>query len=73
MNATSNQKSKAIKKYEATIAFMKKHPAYHATLHGLGGIGVGILIMYLFDLQHPLIWVSVLLTISVLGHLYAAI
>lgn len=55
------------------IAFMKKHPAYHATLHGLGGIAVGILIMYLFNLRNPLIWVIVLGSISIGGHLYASL
>lgn len=54
------------------IAFMKKHPAYHATLHGLGGIGVGILIMYFFNLSNPLIWALILVSISIVGHLYAA-
>jgi hypothetical protein len=34
--------------------FMKKHPAYHATLHGLGGIGLGIIIAPLLIGAHPL-------------------
>jgi len=50
---------------------MKKHPVYHATLHGIGGIAVGILIMYVFNLQNPLMWVIILGVISVGGHLYA--
>ena len=55
------------------IAFMKKHPVYHATIHAIGGIAVGILIMYLFNLHNPLMWVIVLGLISVGGHLYAFI
>ncbi len=54
------------------IAFMKKHPIYHASLHGIGGIAVGILTMYVFNLQNPLLWVFVLGAISIGGHLYAA-
>lgn len=54
------------------ITFMKKHPAFHATLHGLGGIGAGIIIMYFLNLQNPLVWATILVSISVLGHLYAA-
>ncbi len=54
------------------IAFMKKHPVYHATIHAIGGVAVGILIMYVFNLQNPLIWVIVLGSLSIGGHLYAA-
>ena len=53
------------------IAFMKKHPSYHATIHAIGGVAVGILIMYLFNLQNPLIWVLILGSLSIGGHLYA--
>ncbi len=50
---------------------MKKHPVYHATIHAIGGIAVGILIMYVFNLQNPLMWVVILGAISIGGHLYA--
>ena len=53
------------------IAFMKKHPVYHATIHAIGGVAVGILIMYVFNLQNPLIWVLILGSLSIGGHLYA--
>ena len=53
------------------IAFMKKHPVYHATVHAIGGIAVGILIMHVFNLQNPLFWVIILGAISIGGHLYA--
>lgn len=53
------------------IAFMKKHPVYHATIHAIGGVAVGILIMYAFNLQNPLMWVIVLASLSFAGHLYA--
>ena len=53
------------------IAFMKKHPVYHASIHAIGGIGVGILIMYFFNLQNPLMWALILISISIVGHLYA--
>jgi hypothetical protein len=55
------------------IAFMKKHPVYHATIHAIGGVAIGILIMYLFNLQNPLIWVIVLGSLSIGGHLFAII
>ncbi len=54
------------------IAFMKKHPVYLATIHAIGGVAHGILIMYIFNLQNPLLWVLVLGAISIGGHLYAA-
>lgn len=53
------------------IAFMKKHPVYHATIHAIGGIAVGILVMSVFNLKNPLIWVLILGSISIGGHLYA--
>lgn len=53
------------------IDFMKKHPVYHATIHAIGGIAVGIFIMYSFNLQNPLVWVLILGSISIGGHLYA--
>lgn len=57
---------------ENAIVFMKKHPVYHATIHSIGGVAVGILIMYIFNLQNPLLWVLILGAVSVGGHLYAA-
>lgn len=56
--------------FSSGIDFMKKHPVYHATIHAIGGVAVGILIMYVFNLQNPLIWVLILGSISIGGHLY---
>lgn len=51
--------------------YLKKHPAYNATIHAIGGLGLGIsLASPLFD-PHPLRWGVGLIAISVLGHLYA--
>ncbi len=55
------------------VAFVKKHPAYHATLHGLGGIGVGLMIASPLAGLHPVRWGIVLLMVSLLGHLYALV
>lgn len=53
------------------LAFMKKYPEYNAIVHAIGGMAVGILIMYRFNLQKPLMWVIVLGSLSLAGHLYA--
>ncbi|HKB88755.1 MAG TPA: hypothetical protein VKC53_03845 [Patescibacteria group bacterium] len=53
------------------IAFMKKYPVYHATIHAIGGIGVGILIANPLAGIHPVRWGVTLLVIAILGHLYA--
>ncbi len=52
---------------------MKKHPVYHATIHAIGGVAVGILIMYAFNVRNPLLWVLLLGSISIGGHLYASL
>ncbi len=53
------------------IAFMKKHPEYNATIHTIGGIGIGILIASPVAGIHPVRWGITLLIISLLGHVYA--
>lgn len=53
------------------LDFLGSHPEFNATIHALGGVAVGILIMYYFNLQSPLTWAIVLGAISLLGHLYA--
>lgn len=52
------------------LAFVKKHPVYHATLHGIGGIGAGIILAPLAGV-HPVRWGIIFLVVSLLGHLYA--
>jgi hypothetical protein len=54
------------------LNYLSNHPEFNATIHALGGVSVGIVIMYAFKLQNPLMWVIVLGIISILGHLYAA-
>ncbi len=53
--------------------FMKKHPAYNAIVHALGGMAIGILITYPFVGPHPLRWALILSAIALLGHIYAFI
>lgn len=65
MNIYFSSKKKALN-------YMSNHPEFNATIHALGGVAVGILIMYTFNLQNPLMWVLGLASLSILGHLYAA-
>lgn len=53
------------------MTFMKKHPAYVATIHAIGGVGIGILIASPVAGIHPVRWGIALLAISLIGHLYA--
>ena len=53
------------------ISFMKKHPVYHAMLHGIGGIGVGMLIVSFIPSMQPVNWGIALVIVSLLGHLYS--
>jgi len=53
-----------------TEQYFKQHPAYNATVHALGGIGIGILITYPLVGTHPVRWAVVLLILALLGHLY---
>ena len=53
------------------MIFLKKHPEYNAMVHGVGGLGIGILIASPVAGVHPLRWGIALLAISLLGHLYA--
>ena len=50
---------------------MKKHPAYTATIHAIGGVGVGILIAHPIAGVHPVRFGLAFLLVSVLGHVYA--
>ncbi len=54
------------------LNYLSAHPEFNASIHALGGVSVGILVMFYFKLQNPLTWVIVLAVISILGHLYAA-
>ena len=53
------------------IAFMKKYPAYNATIHAIGGIGIGILIASPVAGIHPVRFGLAFLVVSALGHAYA--
>jgi hypothetical protein len=54
------------------VDYFKKHPAYHGIVHGIGGIGVGILIASPLAGIHPVRWGVAFMAIALLGHLYAA-
>ena len=53
------------------LAFMKKHPAYNAMVHAVGGIGIGVLITYPLVGVHPVRIAIVFIVLSLLGLLYA--
>lgn len=52
------------------MTFMKKHPAYNASVHAIGGIGIGILIASPIAGIHPVRWGIAFLIVSLLGHIY---
>lgn len=53
------------------MEYFKKHPAFNATIHFIGGIGIGcLLINPLFD-GHTIRWGVALIIVAFLGHLYA--
>ena len=53
------------------LAFIKKHPAYNATIHALGGVGIGILIASPIAGTHPIRFGLAFIIVSALGHVYA--
>ena len=54
------------------MKYFQKHPAYTATVHAVGGIGVGVLIARDVAGDHPVRFALVLIALALLGHLYAA-
>ncbi len=53
------------------MEYFKKHPAYVASVHFLGGVGIGILIARPVFSAHPVRWGLVLIGLAVVGHVYA--
>ncbi|HVZ58243.1 MAG TPA: hypothetical protein VG935_00610 [Patescibacteria group bacterium] len=49
---------------------MKKHPAYNASVHAIGGIGLGVLITYPFVGQHPVRVGVAFIIVAIIGHIY---
>ena len=60
--------SKSLKK---AVKYMKDNPVYHASVHSIGGIGVGILVAGPLAGVHPVRWGVAFVVVAVLGHLYA--
>ncbi len=52
------------------LNFMKKHPAYNASVHAIGGIGLGVLITYPFVGQHPVRVGVAFIIVAIIGHIY---
>lgn len=52
--------------------FFGKNPVFNGAVHLIGGIGIGILITYPLVGSHPLRWGVALITLAVLGHIWAA-
>lgn len=51
--------------------YLKKHPAYNASIHALGGLGVGMIVASTIASSHIVLWGMALIVVSLLGHLYA--
>lgn len=61
------------KYYQKATNYFKKHEMYNATVHAVGGIGVGILLASPLFHPHPVRWAIVFMSLSVAGHIYAFI
>ncbi len=61
---------KYMKHLKKALAVAKKHPAYVATIHAIGGVGIGILIASPVAGNHPIRWGAAFILISLVGHLY---
>jgi hypothetical protein len=51
--------------------YFKKHTMFHGLVHGIGGIGIGILIARPIADAHPVRYGVIFLLVALLGHLYA--
>lgn len=50
--------------------YLKNHLYYSSLIHVIGGIGIGILLVYPVVGTHPMRWGLTLIAISILGHFY---
>ena len=50
--------------------FFTKHTSYNAAVHGVAGIGIGMLLTYPLAGIHPVRWGVAFLVLGLLGHLY---
>lgn len=53
------------------MKYFKKHPAYLASVHFIGGVGVGALLTYPLFSPHQVRWGLALIGLAALGHVYA--
>lgn len=60
-----------LKYRKKAISYFEKHPEYNATVHALGGIGIGIVLASPLAFPHPIRWAVVFISLSLAGHLYA--
>jgi hypothetical protein len=61
-----------LRRRKKALSYFRNHIDYNATIHFIGGIGIGILIASPLAFPHPVRWAFVFLMISVAGHFYAA-
>lgn len=52
-------------------SFFSKHVMFTASIHFIGGIGVGAILTYPLFGSHPVRWGLALIIVALLGHLYA--
>ena len=58
-----------MKVYKKIMKYFEKYPTYNASVHFIGGVGIGILITYPYIGAHPVKWGLFLVTIAAIGHL----
>ena len=57
--------------YKNAVSFFSKHPEFNATIHALGGIGIGIIVANPLAKPHPVRWGLIFMALSLFGHVYA--
>lgn len=50
--------------------FVKKHPMYNATIHAVGALGVGFILVHYSPGINLVLWGVILIVLSAVGHLY---
>ncbi|OGG24351.1 hypothetical protein A3A79_04165 [Candidatus Gottesmanbacteria bacterium RIFCSPLOWO2_01_FULL_43_11b] len=60
------------KSYKRMLKYFSKNPSFSSWVHFLGGVGVGFILTYPLAGSHPVRWGVAFITVSILGHLWAA-
>lgn len=59
--------------YKQLKKYFKKNPTYNSIVHIIGGMGIGILMVYPIVGPHPMRWGIGMILLAVLGYLWALV